>query len=128
MRKIITAFCAVCLLAGCAASPIQGEARPGRQGMFAVATLAPWGTFEHELAAAYTRLAVLRRTAARQLDAQRLPLQQAIDVQTRADIARTLLDEARVFDARGAPDDARRKLAEALRAVDYAAAALEMKQ
>ena len=100
MRTIVALFLAV-LMAGCAVNPIGGTAKPDRSGTFAVGTLAPWGSFEHEAAPAYTSLAVARRLAARRLDRQEITADQAIAVQTAADRARAALDAARARADRG---------------------------
>ena len=94
MRYVISLFVAV-LLAGCAVNPIGGAAKPDRSGVFVVGTLAPWGSFEHEAAPAYTSLAVARRLAARRLDRQEITVEQATAVQAAADRARAALDAAR---------------------------------
>jgi len=118
---IVAALVAALTLTGCAStSPIQGEARHDRQGTFAIATLAPWGSFEHEAAPAYTRLAVTRRLAANRLDAGRIDVSLARRVQDAADAARTALDAARARADRGDRDGARGDLAGALALVEAA--------
>jgi hypothetical protein len=119
MRFILMAAIAALMLTGCATSSLQGEARPTRSGgMFAVATLAPWGSFEHEAAPAYTRLAVARRLTANRLDAGRITVSQARRVQDAADAARAALDAARARADRGDREGARSDLAGAVALVD----------
>jgi len=119
MHRIIYSLVVALLLAGCASTPLQGEARPARSGgVFAVATVAPWGSFEHEAAPAYTRLAVARRLAANRLDAGRITVSQAQRVQDAADAARAALDAARARADRGDRDGARGDLAGALAQVE----------
>lgn len=88
---IIMALCALIVGCGSLPSDIQGRAAGGPV-MFG--TVAAFGTFEMQLAPAYTRLAVLRHNAARALAEKRIPVQTAEFIQAVADRARSLLDEA----------------------------------
>lgn len=124
---ILVIIIAALLIAGCAAPTQPIEAAHAQQrdsGAFAVATLAPFGSFEWQLAPGYTRLAVLRRQAARALDRHQIDLARAITVQARADAARRQLDDARAMSDRADKDGAERALAQALRAVEWAERAL----
>lgn len=102
------------LLAACASapSPVTGVASGGT---VAAATLAPWGSFEMELAPGYTANTMLRLQAASALRAGRIPLDTARGVLAATDAARTALDGARALHAVGQPDAARTQLAAAHR-------------
>lgn len=118
---MITIAALAALVAGCATTPMEGQAVSGRSGgVYAVATVAQFGTFEHEAAPGYTRLAVARRTAARRLDQGRLTLDQARAVQSAADSARSALDAARVRADRGDRVGARDDLTAAMALVEHA--------
>jgi hypothetical protein len=94
MKKIILLLAALLTLAGCvtpSSSPIAAHAGGGTT-MFG--TLAAFGTFEMQLAPAYTRLAVLRHNAAQDLRAGRISVPVAQSIQDTADAARKLLDAA----------------------------------
>lgn len=95
---IIMALCA--LIAGCGSvsSNIKGEARGGP---VIFGTVAPFGTFEMQLAPTYTRLAVLRHNSARALREDRITVEQALSIQADADRARAALDKARSTTASG---------------------------
>lgn len=99
MRALILILCACVTLAGCAAPPAGMQAKAAG-GMTAFATLSEWGTWEFELAPAYTRLAAARHNAARLLDARRIDVATAVAVQALADQARALLDASRRGDAK----------------------------
>lgn len=101
MRFLILALAVLALSACSSTGTLQGAAKPDRSGVFVVGTLAPWGSFEHEAAPAYTSLAVARRLAARRLDRQEITADQAIAVQAAADRARAALDAARARADRG---------------------------
>lgn len=93
MRILIPLLAAV-LLTACAA-PQQLASAPARDtGVIVTATLAPLGSFEWQVAPDYTRLATVRRLAARALTNERITLAQAVQVQVEADAARKALDEA----------------------------------
>lgn len=120
MKNLLILLAALMALTGCAApsAPITGQASGGPV-MFG--TLAAFGTFEMELAPAYTRLAVLRHTAARALRDKRITTKQAVDVQDMADTARRYLDEAHRLTLDGKPnDDAKRMLRDAVWWIDEA--------
>ncbi len=97
MRSLILAatLIAPLVLASCAQAPVQLASTPQRDtGVIAVATLAPLGSFEWQVAPDYTRLAVTRRLAARLLAQGRISVEVAEQVQVEADAARRLLDAA----------------------------------
>lgn len=113
MRLFFLTLFAV-LIAGCATTPIE-SARPARDaGTFAVATIAPFGSFEFEAAPAYTRLAVARRLAARRLSDGRMTVEHAIAVQAAADDARRALDAAAAAASSGDRAGARDQLGDAM--------------
>lgn len=126
MRSILLALVAALTLAACAAQPPLSGAAPGRAQM--VGTLASFGTFEMELAPAYTRLAVLRHRAAGRLTAGRIDVATARQVQAQADDARARLDAAHSATLAGqVPASARDNLAEARRLIEAGEALLEPK-
>lgn len=86
------------------------------------ATAALWGTWEEQLAPAYTRLAALRHQAALELTAGRIPVDRAQSVQSLANRARRALDASRRGDALDPTHDQRQQLdaAKALIAQGYA--------
>lgn len=96
MRKTTIALAAALALSACA-SPVTvtqtKAAAPASVSGFA--TLAVFGTWEMELAPAYTRLAAVRHRAARLLDQGRINVATAQAVQDYADRARRLLDLSR---------------------------------
>lgn len=100
---IVMALCA--LLFGCGSLPsgIQGRAEGGPV-MFG--TVAAFGTFEMQLAPAYTRLAVLRHNTARALRDKRITVARAEFIQASADHARGLLDDAHAMTVDGKPNPA----------------------
>lgn len=109
---IVMALCA--LIVGCGSLPsgIQGRAAGGPV-MFG--TVASFGTFEMELAPAYTRLAVLRHNAARALREKRIDVYAAEAIQASADAARQRLDSAHNATLDGKPNPAaRQSLADAV--------------
>lgn len=93
MKNIILLLAALMALAGCTTSTTHMTGRASG-GLQAFGTLASFGTFEMELAPAYTRLAVLRHNAARLLRDGRIDVGTAQTVQGTADQARNLLDAA----------------------------------
>jgi len=118
MRFILMSLMALALGA-CTTNPLQGEARPARSGgVFAVATVAPWGTFEHEAAPAYTRLAVALRVTSNRLTTGRITASQARTVLSTAEATKAVLDAARARADRGDREGARVDLADALVQVD----------
>lgn len=82
---------------------------PAPAGMVAFGTLATVGTCEYRLAGEYTALAVARYRAAQALDARRIDVAAARQVQSIADEARAALDRACVTPA----DEARERQAAA---------------
>lgn len=94
MRALLILIAAA-LLAACALAPVQPIQAAAQGKVAGFGTLADFGSWEFELAPAYTRLAVLRHRAARQLDERRIALDVAVTVQDLADRARALLDLSR---------------------------------
>lgn len=126
MRAAILLLAALAL-AGCAThtTPITGQALSGPA---AFGTLASFGTFEMELAPAYTRLAVLRHNAARALREKRIDVTDAEVLQAIADAARFLLDAAHAETRDGkARQSARDKLSQALERIQAGEQMLEGK-
>lgn len=95
MRKTLIAMIAAAALSACAAPAVTPVTASGGSSISGFATLANFGTWEMDLAPAYTRLAVVRHRAARELDAGRIGVATAIDIQASADKARALLDASR---------------------------------
>lgn len=126
MKKLFILLAAIMALAACAhESPIAGSAS---SGPVAFGTLASFGTFEMELAPAYTRLAVLRHNAARSLRDQRIAVATAVSIQSAADNARSLLDaaHAETLDGKSRPS-AIEKLRQAQHLINAAEKLLEQK-
>ena len=99
-------------IAGCNSSGL--ESRPSSdQGSYAVATLAPFGSFEWRAAPVYTRLAVLRKQTARRLNRGEIRVETAIEVQSQADSVRGNLDAARAAHDAGKTELAERLLTQA---------------
>lgn len=90
-------------LTACAApatTPLSSDAQPSRQSrMFG--TLAPLDSFEWRAAPYYTRNAALRYRAAALLDARRISVAEAHEIQQRANGVRGMLDAAVAMDQRG---------------------------
>lgn len=96
MRVLVIASL-LCVLAACAATPSVtdlGQAPSRSRSIEMYGTLAAAGSFEWKAAPAYTRLALLRRTAAQRLNAGRIGVAHAREIQARADEARGFLDRA----------------------------------
>lgn len=89
------------------------------------ATAAPWGTWQAELAPAYTRLAALRHRAARALEARSISVSVAIEIQAKADIARARLDASRRGELVDPTPIQRQALADAIRQIEQAEQLLE---
>lgn len=132
MKRILALFAALALLAGCAAappSPTLAAAPDGAGKSRIFGTLASFGTFEMELAPAYTRLAVLRHRAASQLTQGRIDVAAARQVQAHADAARTLLDQAHSATLAGkVTDAARARLKEARERIEQGEKLLEARK
>lgn len=94
MRKILYGALMAFALTACTTPPTQPVASAASSGFVAFGTLAPFGSFEMQLAPAYTRLAVLRHNAARQLTQGRITVSAAKNIQAMADAARSSLDAA----------------------------------
>jgi hypothetical protein len=111
-----------CLISACATPPPTAletrSASPAR--IVGFATLAPVESFEWRAAPTFTALAQLRHNAARELTAGRIDLATAKSIQARADMARTLLDNALTADREGRKEDADSHLIGATRLVAQA--------
>lgn len=128
MRKTLIAIAAAVALAACASpvvTPIKAAAPASVSGF---ATLAVFGTWEMELAPAYTRLAAARHRAARALDAGHIDVDTAEVIQQSADQARRLLDDSRRGSAQTPTLLQRAQLAEAQRLIAALETRLEEKQ
>lgn len=126
MKKslLILALCAA--LTACASSPqplpIAASARGSVVGF---ATLATFGTWEMELAPAYTRLAVLQHRAARQAEARKILRTAAVEILYLADRARALLDASRRATSAAPTAEQLQALADASRLLEQAESLLE---
>ena len=105
-----------------AADPLRATASGG---IAAFGTLASFGTWEMELAPAYTRLAVLERTAARRLDAGTLSVAVAVEISLLAVEVRDALDASRRGDLREPTPQQRHRLDDAKALLDSIAHLLE---
>ena len=103
------------------------SAAPVARGVQFFGTLAPLGSFEWQIAPAYTRNAALRHRAAALLDARRITIEQAREVLTHTDRARMALDAAVKLDARGHTDGRAAALGDAARNLQHAEAILKDK-
>lgn len=126
MRKSKLLLVAVALALASAAfatpSPVTATATASVVGF---ATAAPWGTWQAELAPAYTRLAALRHRAARALEARSISVSVAIEIQARSDLARSFLDVSRHGEVVKPTPDQRQALAEAIQQIKQAEQLLE---
>ena len=118
---IVAAFMAACAQAP--SSPVQSNATAQVVGF---GTLADFGTWEMDLAPAYTRLAVLRHRAVKLLTGQKISVGTAIAVQDAADRARALLDTSRRGNAKQPTPEQRQQLDAARRLIADAEALLEI--
>lgn len=96
MSRILM-ICAALLLCACA-SPVPIKAASHTNAIGA-ATLAPWGSFEFQLAPSYTHNAILRQQAAAALVSHRIDSGQARRILSLTDAARAALDRARKTDS-----------------------------
>lgn len=103
-------------LIGCASTPqvtpLENKQESG--GLQVFATLADFGTFEMELAPAYTRLAMLRHNAAKALRKSQITRNDAISIQQAADFARAKLDESKKLSVENQEAEAKARLQTAL--------------
>lgn len=114
MRRLLLALALLLGLTACSTPAVVSPlATSPRADVTGFATLATWGTWEMQLAPAYTRLAGLRHRASAQLDARRIPVATAIAVQATADQARAALDRSRRNDAAEPTPEQRAALADA---------------
>lgn len=117
MKRLFIAFVLAILMIGCASTPKQPETLQAEQSTGAITafgTLATFGTFEMQLAPAYTRLAVLRHNAAQALKKGRIDVALAKKIQRAANNARVYLDQAKLADAKKEPDVAKSALNEGI--------------
>ncbi len=130
--KFISLMLMSLLLFGCASAPktpVPLASEPASTGIqsYAIGTLAPLGSFEWYAAPSYTRNAVLRHNAAVQLRKGAITVEQAVDIQARADHIRQLLDAAVAADAKKKPTEAQLLLKAAGDRLEQAYAELEGK-
>jgi hypothetical protein len=126
MRAILFACALLLGLTACSTAPTPAPlAASARGSISGFATLATFGTWEMQLAPAYTRLASIRHRAAAKLDARQITAATALAVQAQADQARAALDRSRRTDAGEPTPDQRAALAEALRFIDETQSLLE---
>ena len=113
--RIFTIVLLAVLMAACTSPPPQLlEPSAAVSGISAFGTLASFGTFEMELAPAYTRLAVLRHNAALALNRGGITVDLAKEIQAGSDLARGKLDQSRAYDASKLPVPADALLREAV--------------
>ena len=124
MRALFIALLALVMVACSTPQPIPITAKASGS-VAGFATLARFGTYEMELAPAYTRLASLRHRAARDLEASRITVDIAIAVQALADQARRHLDDARRGDLVTPTPEQRRQLQDAVLLMDKIETLLE---
>lgn len=117
MRALIITIAALALVA-CATPPATPMAGTASGSISGFATIARWGTYEMELAPAYTRLAALRHGAAQALSRGRITVATAIEVQEVADVARASLDAARRGNLDAPTDAQRAQLTSALQLIE----------
>lgn len=116
MRRALLIAAALALSA-CASQQVTPLQATSPSSVSGFATIAQWGTWEADLAPAYTRLAALRHRAARALDAGRINVDTAIAIQANADRARAALDDSRRGPARDPTLLQRAQFAEAQRLI-----------
>lgn len=104
------------------AAPLEAQSRGG---IVAFGTLAEFGTWEMELAPAYTRLASLRHNAARRLESGAITVATAVEIQLIADDARRALDESRRGLKTSPTEAQRRRLEDARQRITQIATLLE---
>lgn len=113
-------------LTACAAQPSQPIQAHAAGGILAVGTLAPFGSWEFELAPGYTRSASIRARTESRLSRGAIHSNTARNVQALCDQARALLDAATTQTADGKPTPAaREKLKAAQSLLDRAAHLVE---
>ena len=126
MRKTIITLATAALLAGCATTPPPTPiAASGRGQIAGFASIAQWGTWEAELAPAYTRAAALYHRNAARLEGGRISRATAIRAH---DLVSQALDNLNASRRSLAPEPTptqRAHLAEARSLLDRAAALLE---
>jgi len=118
MTRFIFVSLLALLLAACSSTPDRAAAIIAAAQLepiesYAVATLAPIGSFEWQAAPAYTKLAMMRHNAAKALRKGEISVEDAIEVQNAADAIRAVLDAAVNDDVAGRREDATRKLLKA---------------
>lgn len=128
MKKTLIVLAACIAMSACAVpaiTPIEGRSSASAAG---VATAALWGTWEMNLAPAYTRHAVLLHRATRLADARKITRANAIDIQLLTDRAKALLDFSRRGSATDPTPEQRQALAEAKLLLNNVDAIMEQKQ
>lgn len=123
MRAIL--FVLALALSACASQPELTARATGSGQITGFATAAMWGTWEAELAPAYTRIAALRYRAARAFQAGRITRDTAIAVQAGGDRANALLDASRRGNRAEPTAQQRADLAAALGEIDQIESLLE---
>lgn len=118
MNHLIIAVMLAALIGCASTTPLTAVSDPARVVGFA--TLASWGTFEMQLAPAYTRLAAARHRAASAVRRGEISASAARSVQADADRARALLDDAHRAASDGVPTPpAQEYLGQALEIIDH---------
>lgn len=112
-------------LSACASQPNAPVRASSQGGVTGFATAALWGSWEADLAPAYTRLAALRYRGSSALDAGRISVETALAIQKIADQARRLLDDSRRSSVSAPTLLQRAQLAEAQRLLTEAEALME---
>lgn len=115
-------------LSACTTAPEKPLAATGSTASTGVATLALWGTWEMELAPAYTRQIVLLKRAGRALRDGQIAVSSAIAIRDHAVAARRLLDDSRRGNATQPTALQRASLADALHRIALAEQILERPQ
>lgn len=129
MKNTVIALAIAALLSACAAAPQPAPvAATARANVSGVATLAVWGTWEMELAPAYTRQIVLLNRATRALEAGQIDVGTAVQIRDHATRARQLLDASRRGNATQPTALQRASLADALHQLYLAEQFLEQSQ
>lgn len=121
MTRIIIVFVLAMFLIGCASTQNHSarlQAEESSNAIVAFGTLASFGTFEMELAPAYTRLALLRHKAAQALKKGLINIDVAKKIQRGADHARVYLDQAKLADEKQQPNFAHIALAKGLTQIE----------
>ena len=116
MRTLIIICMALAL--GACAGGANLVAKKQTPNTVAFATLASFGSFEMQTAPLYTRLALLRHNATRQLTKANISVGTAKEIQAGADLARVELKQAAEYDAVKKTNNAQASLAVALQLIE----------